>query len=233
MLKSKRQKHLVIQHLENISGQVLDEYPGVIKSIIKGKAGIYALYRKDKLYYVGLAINLMNRLKIHLKDRHRGAWDRFSVFLTLHNEHMKELESLMLRINHPPGNKVGGAFINSQSLRNQIHKKIKEHSEDKIALLMGGKFADRRRKTKMSVGKGISDIVGMVERRRILIAKHKGKKYVATLRKDGSIGYKGKRYSSPTAVAKFVTGRKTINGWDFWKIKGDKNSWVKLSELRK
>jgi hypothetical protein len=232
MLKTKKQKHLVIQHLENISGQVLDDFPEVIKSIIKGKAGVYALYHKQKLYYVGLATNLMSRLKIHLRDRHRGAWDRFSVFLTMHNEHMKELESLLLRINQPNGNKVGGKFIKSQNLRSYIHKKIKAHTEDKIALLMGGQFAERRRKTKMRFGKGLSDMAGIVEGRKVLLAKHKGKKYIATLRKDGSIGYKGKQYKSPTAVAKLVTGRKAINGWEFWKIKNDKNVWVKLDDLR-
>ncbi|NJD21133.1 MAG: GIY-YIG nuclease family protein, partial [Melioribacter sp.] len=88
-----KQKHLVLQHLENISGKVLQEYVAVIKDFIKGKAGVYALYGKEKLYYVGLASNLMNRLKIHLNDRHRGLWDRFSVYLTVHDEHMKELES--------------------------------------------------------------------------------------------------------------------------------------------
>jgi len=232
MLKIKKQKYLVIQHLENISGQVLDDYPGVIKSIIKGKAGVYALYQRQKLYYVGLASNLMGRLKIHLKDRHRGAWDRFSVYLTLHNEHMKELESLLLRINQPQGNKVAGKFIKSQSLRSGIHRKIKEESEDEIARLMGGLFAERRRKTKMKTGNRLIDLVS-IEGKRTLTARYKDKKYYATLRKDGSIGYKGTQYDSPTAAAKAITGRATINGWHFWQIKNNKKSWIKLAEYRK
>ena len=79
-----KKKHLVIQHMEDISWRVMEEYPQVVKELIKGKAGIYALYRKRKLYYVGLATNLMGRLKTHIKDRHHGAWDRFSVYLTVH-----------------------------------------------------------------------------------------------------------------------------------------------------
>lgn len=55
----KNQQKLILQHLENISWKVLEDYPGIIRNIIKGKWGVYALNRKDKLYYVGLANNLM------------------------------------------------------------------------------------------------------------------------------------------------------------------------------
>ena len=101
-----KQKSLVLQHLEDISWRVLEDYLQVIKDMIRGRAGVYALYRRKKLYYVGLATNLMGRLKSHLKDRHHGSWDRFSVYLTMKDEHMKELESLLLRIVNPVGNKT-------------------------------------------------------------------------------------------------------------------------------
>jgi hypothetical protein len=60
----------------------LDEYRDIVRTMIRGKSGVYALYKQDKLYYVGLASNLMTRVNGHLKDRHHGAWDRFSVYLT-------------------------------------------------------------------------------------------------------------------------------------------------------
>jgi len=226
------QKYLVIQHLEGISWKVLQEYPTVIKELIKGKAGIYALYRKQKLYYVGLASNLMNRLKIHLRDRHKGEWDRFSVYLTLHNEHMKELESLLLRITFPSGNKLGGKFLNSQNLLKEIHKKIKEKDDNNRALLIGGRFVDKRRVSKLKNGKGIKGIVGINEKRTLLKAFYKGEIYRATLRKDGTIGYKGKQYLSPSGVAIKIVGR-PVNGWHFWRYKSPDGSWKKLLELRK
>ena len=74
---------LVCQHLEHISRDALETYQRIIKSFVKGRHGIYALYKKDKLYYVGLASNLRNRLKHHLRDRHANRWDRFSVYLTI------------------------------------------------------------------------------------------------------------------------------------------------------
>jgi hypothetical protein len=97
-------KPLVTQYLEGISGSALDKYQKVIREYVKRRHGIYALYRRDRLYYVGLASNLKNRLNHHLKDKHKGRWDRFSVYLTIGDTHLKELESLVLRIVQPKGN---------------------------------------------------------------------------------------------------------------------------------
>lgn len=52
-------KALVLRHLEDVSWSVLEEYPEVIRSMIRRQAGIYVLFRRDQLYYVGLASNLM------------------------------------------------------------------------------------------------------------------------------------------------------------------------------
>lgn len=139
------QKRLVIQHLEDISWRVLEMYPRVVKQMIRRRSGVYALYRKNRLYYVGLANNLMARLKTHLKDRHHGSWDRFSVYLTVHDDHMKELESLVLRIVNPSGNKQIGKFANSKNLRLTLNQQMKEVDADRRALLIGGQVARRRR----------------------------------------------------------------------------------------
>jgi hypothetical protein len=79
---------LVTQYLETISGTALDKYQKVIRDYVKRRHGIYALYRRDRLYYVGLATNLRNRLNHHLKDKHKGRWDRFSVYLTIGDTHL-------------------------------------------------------------------------------------------------------------------------------------------------
>ena len=55
-----KRAQLVCQHLENISSDALDKYQDVIRSYVRSRQGIYALYRKNKLYYVGLAGNLRN-----------------------------------------------------------------------------------------------------------------------------------------------------------------------------
>jgi hypothetical protein len=59
---------LVTQHLENISREALEQFQPVIYKFIRGRRGVYALYRRGKPYYVGLASNLKSRLRN--RDRH-------------------------------------------------------------------------------------------------------------------------------------------------------------------
>lgn len=98
--KRTRRAQLVFEFLENVSRTVLDRYLAIIGAYVRGKQGIYALYRKNRLYYVGLASNLIGRLKSHLRDRHADTWDRFSIYLTKSDKHLKELETLAIRIAH-------------------------------------------------------------------------------------------------------------------------------------
>ena len=86
---AKRSRHLVVQHLENISRTALEKYQKIIREYIKDKKGVYALYRRDKLKYVGLATDLRIRLKTHLTDRHAQTWDKFSIYLTENDEHLR------------------------------------------------------------------------------------------------------------------------------------------------
>lgn len=62
----KKNRGLLIQHLETVSWRVMEEYQEIIQDMIRGKSGVYVLYRRGKFYYVGLASNLMGRLKAHL-----------------------------------------------------------------------------------------------------------------------------------------------------------------------
>ena len=80
---------LVCQHLENISRDVLEEYQDTVRQYVRDRQGVYALYRRGKLYYVGLARNLRMRLAHHLRDRHGDSWDRFSVYLTIGDSHLR------------------------------------------------------------------------------------------------------------------------------------------------
>jgi len=229
MAKSRK---LVIQHLENVSRKVLESYPSIITSMIRGHSGIYALYRRGRLHYVGLASNLVTRLKQHLRDRHGNQWDRFSVYLTVHDEHMKELESLLLRIATPKGNKQSGRFMASQNLRPVLNREIKNFDDDRRAYLLGGHVARRRRRIKARGKKGASALHGAVDRRTKLRATYKGTVYTAWRRRNGSIYYDGQVYESPTGAAKAIVKR-AISGWGFWRYKNAKGEWVRLGTMRK
>jgi len=231
-MPKKKKPDLLIKHLENVSWRVLEDYQSVIKKMIRGRSGVYALYRRGKLYYVGLASNLMGRLKTHLRDRHNGRWDRFSVYLTGRDEHMKELESLLLRIVNPTGNKQTGKFAGAEDLRLRLNRLMKDADADRRALLLGGHVARRRVRSKTSKKKGTRVLSGVVARRFVLKGRLKGVGYRATLRKDGSISYDGKVYDSPSAAGRAVSGR-SCNGWQFWHYRNDNGEWVPLKKLRK
>ena len=64
---SNQTAQLVCQHLERVSRKALEEYQRLIQNYVRRRRGIYALYRGDRLYYVGLASNLGSRLKHHLR----------------------------------------------------------------------------------------------------------------------------------------------------------------------
>ena len=57
--KAKRgTRPIVVGHLEKISSGIFERYPEQVTGLIKGNQGVYALYRRQKLYYVGLASDL-------------------------------------------------------------------------------------------------------------------------------------------------------------------------------
>jgi hypothetical protein len=99
---------------------MLEEYQDVIRKYVRKRSGVYALYRKGKLYYVGLASSLLGRLKNHLRDHHGKTWDHFSVYLTIGTQYMKEIESVLIRIACPPGNKVKGKCSRCENLLRKL-----------------------------------------------------------------------------------------------------------------
>ena len=88
---------------------MLVQYQDIVREFI-GRHGIYALYKGRRLYYVGLASDLRSRLKAHLRDKHKSSWNRFSVYLVVESKHVKELESLFLRILMSKGNSQKESF---------------------------------------------------------------------------------------------------------------------------
>ena len=135
--RRRRREALVHQHLENASRKLLEKHPDVVRQFIGRNAGIYALYRKNKLYYVGLANALRGRLKAHVKNRHGNSWDRFSIYLTIKDQHLREIEALLLRIANPPGAKQRGRLAQSKDMRRRIARAIREKQYKEVSSLFG------------------------------------------------------------------------------------------------
>jgi predicted GIY-YIG superfamily endonuclease len=232
----RRRTPLVSQFLENVSRGVLADYQKLVREHVRGRHGIYALYRRDKLYYVGLAKDLRNRLTAHLRDRHAQSWDRFSVYLTINDTHMKELESLLLRIVQPKGNRMGGKFANAENLRLVFGQRIRAEQRAELDELLG----QRRRAKQSSAAKVLKSVNGRVpvlakfpKRPRLLRGRYKGERYTARVLKDGRIRHDGKDFNSPSLAAIAATGGAARNGWWFWQYERAPGEWVRLRELKR
>lgn len=223
---------LVCQHLEHISVRALEQYQSIIRAYVRRREGVYALYRKGRLYYVGLASDLKWRLGSHLKDRHSEKWDSFSVYLTVDDQHLKELESLMLRVilPKPKGNKASGKFAMSENLLRRFKRDIKEYQKKELSELIGllPKLSKRGRDEKDSL---LTAYVRRAGRPLRLRAIYKGHTYHASVHQDGSVRHKNRKYASPSAAGKAVIQR-SCNGWAFWRYQRAPGQWVRLKMLR-
>lgn len=124
--KVKRKSRPIISgYLEKVSRNIFDKHRKAITDRTSGQQGLYVLYRNDKLYYVGLAGNLRSRINHHLQDRHKGKWTHFSLYIISHADHIKELESLLLRIAYPAGNKHKGKLRRSANILPELKKQVK------------------------------------------------------------------------------------------------------------
>ena len=224
---------LVTEYLEHVSGLMLEEpYRAEVAKLIRGHAGVYALYKRDRLYYVGLATNLLSRVKQHLKDRHARKWETFSVYLTRDSDSIKGLESLLLRIVDPTGNRVKGRLPGATDQKRTLNRAMTEADSNRRATLLGGHFVRSRMKRKTKAGQGTLVLAGLVSRRMQLRGESKGERHQATLRKDGQISYDGHLYNSPSMAGRAAIGR-NVNGWVLWHYRDAKKGWIPLNNLRK
>ena len=237
-----KQQPLFCQFLEHASSEVLEEYGSHLRDEVGRSHGVYLLYKRDRLYYVGLASNLCGRLDQHLRDRHERLWDNFSVYLTLQSGFMKDLESLVLRIAEPKGNKQGGNFVKAQDLRKMFDQRIDDKARsDREA----GYTLHRPKPRKFAVEKSERKGKGVKKSSRVVVlAKYpgrpksmhkvfKGKKYTAQVRSDGTIKVRGigGPFNSPSGAAKAIAKR-TMNGWSFWTYQQAPSKWSSLNALR-
>jgi hypothetical protein len=225
---------LVCQHLENISRDALEKYLPIIRRYVVRRQGVYALYRRGKLYYVGLASDLRWRLNAHLTDRLSESWDRFSVYLTVGDKHLRELESLLLRVvkPKPKGNVQSGKFASSENLLRRFKRDIKAYHRAELNALLGqdidlamSKNAHESHDHHVPLSKYVGKPFG-------LHARFKGKTLHAQVRRDGTVRFQGRIYRSPSAAAAAACKRSS-NGWWFWKYERAPGDWVRLDELRK
>jgi hypothetical protein len=223
---------LVSAHLERINARVFQQFQDVITQLVSKRHGVYALYKGDRLYYVGLARNLKTRLKQHLKDQHAKRWDRFSLYLTHTDEHLKELETLVVHISQPKGNIQHGKFARSRNLQPQLKQLLTE----KVTNILCGtkkikKHIVKRKKLSALTRAKSSGLLGLLPANSQLKAIYKGKEYAALVDDQGRIIIDGLTFNSPSSAATHVT-KGPKDGWIFWRYQKEDGTWLGIDLLR-
>ena len=131
--KNPRKGALIKGMSKRLPAEILNDpaFEKGLDSIMRDYSGIYALYRRNKLYYVGLTKNLQGRINHHLDDRHARKWDGFVIFRIERVDYLKDIETLLTRIVDPPGNRAKGNVPRDANL-NHVSKEI--YRERELAL---------------------------------------------------------------------------------------------------
>lgn len=123
--KKKSSRGLLVRaYAEDISARLLEKHGDTVKTVIGRKRGVYVLSKDGKPYYIGLANKLPSRLSHHLKDRHAGNLDRFNFYAIRSKKYIKDLESILIRVAQPEGNKQRGGFGKDKNLRQTLRNEI-------------------------------------------------------------------------------------------------------------
>lgn len=224
-------KSLITGHLEKISSKVFEDYHPEITHLVGKNHGVYALYKNDRLYYVGLAKNLRSRVKHHLKDRHSNKWDTFSIYLIHHAGHLREIEALILHIAEPRGNKQRGKLLRSKNYVKSLRIAMIESNKRAVENILG-KRTDRKKRKKALVKRKHQGALTMLPIGTKIFSKYKGVEYEATIVQDGKIKFQNELFASPSMAGHLLTKRAT-NGWYMWKYYDQNGKLVLLNTLRK
>ena len=119
MVKKKSDKSRLIK--KNMEREKAENFIYALGRKDRG-TGIYILFSGDVPYYVGMSkTSLRSRLKKHaLKDHHRGQWDEFSFYQVPRQQYIKDIETLLIRVIRPPGNKVRGKYKGKYKVTSQL-----------------------------------------------------------------------------------------------------------------
>ena len=215
--------------LEKVSKEIFERFPSALSDLVGTSHGVYALYDEDKLYYVGKASDLKRRIKQHLKDRHVAQWTHFSLFLTSKSAHIVDIESVLIAIANPKGNRVKPKGSADAKLRRELEALVKKRQEEERRSLFGAKRSSNQEKLKTR-GKHPT-LKNMFSCARPLSMKYKNKEYKASLLTSGKIRYKGELYNSPSGAVEGAVARE-MNGWRYWYVQKEDGNWVRLSSLR-
>jgi hypothetical protein len=157
-----------------------------------------------------------------------------SVYLTVGDKHLRERESLLLRVvkPRPSGNVQTGKFASSENVVYKFKREIKAHQRAELNVLVGLSGDLSRPQKALGIPPSGAPIARYVTEPFSIRARYKGGTFRAHVRRDGRIRFQGKTYNSPSAAGSAVCKR-SCDGWRFWEYERAPGDWVRLDVLRR
>jgi hypothetical protein len=167
-----------------------------------------------------------------MRDRHSSSWDRFSIYLTIKDQHIKEIESLLLQIARPTGNKVGGRPKGSRDMRSAIKNAIREKQKAEADILIGKPGAKYGVKKLLREHENAVELASLLPKGAKLKGMRSGQSFKGLASRNGKVRFNNHWYPSLSAAGAAAM-KKPVNGWYFWRVERSRGNWVRLSEIRR
>ena len=237
-IKKSTKGSIITDKLEKVGKDAVHkkEIKEILRKHIGKVSGVYALYNKEKLYYVGKATtnNLIKRVSQHLKDKHSKKWNKFSLYPTENKQYATDIEAIIISIGKPPkGNTNIPYLAKEKKTKSLIASELKKLEAKKIEKIFGSENKKNPAKINQKKPNKAVSFNNPFKTKKVLKKTYKGKAYKALWLTSGQIEYKTKRYNSPTSVAKVISGRKVINGKEFWRVKNNEGDWIQIKDCIK
>ena len=126
-------KRILSKKIEKINRFIFEKKYREIKSLIREKIknnhGVYALYnKKEQLYYIGRANDILARVNQHCRNRHSKKWSYFSIYYTKKPQDALEVEAIILSMLPTiKGNKQNSSKLGEDKKLKNCMKKLKNN----------------------------------------------------------------------------------------------------------
>jgi len=146
---------LIHYALDGIKRESFDVIKRELASLLKHRAGVYALYQNDKLVRVGLGTNIYRRLKSHAESE-RLVWNAASLFIIgpTNLKFLRDLETAIVRIAKPKYNNQQGRVRDEHYLKRILKKSVRKKR----------RLLHERRKQKDRELKNLESEIGKIEK---------------------------------------------------------------------
>ncbi|MBP5296354.1 MAG: GIY-YIG nuclease family protein [Bacteriovoracaceae bacterium] len=228
---------IITETFQKISTDIFNKYPDQIVEIANGQPGVYALYKGDHLYYVGKAIDLRRRLEQHLKDQHQGRWNNFSLFITKKKEYISIIETILINVANPPGNKSRFANKVRHGQRKLYRMIQRQHKLDMATMFKKEERLSRatsRKSSHFTAGHKrppFQAFKGYFNSPRPLKAEWQGTTYHATLFPDGHFEMDGNSYKTLRPINKLIKMHH-VDTWRRWAVQDENGTWITFHDLK-